>query len=140
MLDVALAAGGCEAAVEGFYSLVNAHKKAGRQGNEMLVKRAVVDWSLLDFTLTCPKTMEEIGQLYTKESKKLGLAKHRMPLFSDERSSKAIQRQSSGRQVEDGTAKMPPHYQSGMVIVCGDQFNRTMDQHKCRANELKSTK
>ncbi|CAB4043535.1 Hypothetical predicted protein, partial [Paramuricea clavata] len=29
--------------------------------------------------------MEEIGQLYTKGSKKLGLAKHQMPLFSDER-------------------------------------------------------
>ena len=106
MLDVALAAGGCEAAVEGFYSLVNAHKKAGRQGNEMLVKRAVVDWSLLDLTLTCPKTMEEIGQLYTKESKKLGLAKHQMPLFSDERRRAA--RRYNVSQVVDRLRMEPP--------------------------------
>ena len=84
VLDVALAAGGCEAVVEGFYSLVKAHKKAGGQGNEMLVKRAVVDWSLPD-PLSCPKTMEEIGQLYTEGNKKLGLSKHRLPIFSDER-------------------------------------------------------
>ncbi len=42
VLDVALAAGEFEAVVEGFYSLVKAHKKDGKQGNEILVKRAVV--------------------------------------------------------------------------------------------------
>ena len=83
-LDVALAAGGCEAVVEGFYSLMKAHKRAGGQGNEILVKRAVVDWSIPD-PLSCPNTMQEIGELYTEGNKELGIKKHRLPLFSDER-------------------------------------------------------
>ena len=76
--------GACEAVVKGFYSLVKAHKKRGGQGNEMLVKRAVIDWTLPD-PLTCPKTMEEIGKLYTEGNKKLGLLKHQIPIFSDVR-------------------------------------------------------
>ncbi|CAB3988788.1 Hypothetical predicted protein [Paramuricea clavata] len=62
-LDVALAAGGCEAIVEGFYGVVTAHKKSGGQGNDVLVERAIVDWSIPD-PIICPKTMTEIGNLY----------------------------------------------------------------------------
>ena len=36
-LDIALAVSGCEAIVERFYSLMNAHKKGGGQSNEVLV-------------------------------------------------------------------------------------------------------
>ena len=75
-LDVALAAGGCEAVVEGFYSLMKAHKRAGGQGNKILVKRAVVDWSIPD-PLSCPNTMQEIGELYTEGNKELGIKKHK---------------------------------------------------------------
>jgi hypothetical protein len=46
-LDVALASGGCEAIVEGFYSVVSAHKYGG-QSNSVLVQRAIVDWSIPD--------------------------------------------------------------------------------------------
>ena len=60
-LDIALAAGGCEAVVEGFYSVIGAHKKDGGQSNDVLVKRAIVDWSLPN-PLSCPKTMQEIGR------------------------------------------------------------------------------
>jgi len=42
-LDVALGGSGCEAVVEGFYSLVKAHTKAGGQSNAVLMERAVVD-------------------------------------------------------------------------------------------------
>ena len=105
VLDVALAAGGCEAVVEGFYSLVKAHKKPGGQGNEMLVKRTVVDWTLPD-PLTCPKTMEEIGKLFTEGSKKLGLPKHQMPIFSDVRRRAA--RRYNVSQVVDRLRIEPP--------------------------------
>jgi len=42
-LDVALGGGGCEAVVEGFYSLVKVHKKNGGQLNSSLCERAIVD-------------------------------------------------------------------------------------------------
>jgi hypothetical protein len=77
-----LAAGGCEAVVEGFYSVIGAHKKDGGQSNDVLVKRAIVDWSLPN-PLSCPKTMQEIGRLYTEGDKELGIAKHRLPIFTD---------------------------------------------------------
>jgi len=37
-LDVALGGSGCEAVVEGFYSLVKAHTKAGGQSNAVLME------------------------------------------------------------------------------------------------------
>ena len=43
-MDVALGASGCEAIVEGFYSVVGIHLKNGGQLNDNLVKRAIVDW------------------------------------------------------------------------------------------------
>ena len=44
-LDVALGSSRCEAIVEGFYILVNVHKRSGGQSNEILVPRALVDWT-----------------------------------------------------------------------------------------------
>ena len=93
-LDVALAAGGCEAIVEGFYSVVAAHKKNGGQGNNVLVQRAIVDWSIPD-PISCPETMAEISHLYTEGDKKLGIAKHRLPLYFDERGRAARRRNVS---------------------------------------------
>ena len=83
-LDVALSAGGCEAVVEGFYSVISAHKKDGGQSNNILMQRAIVDWSLPN-PISCPKTMEEIAQLYTNGDKKRRIARHQAPLFSDVR-------------------------------------------------------
>ncbi|CAB4008155.1 Hypothetical predicted protein [Paramuricea clavata] len=37
-LGIALADGGCEAVVEGFYSVIGAHKNNGGQSNDVLVK------------------------------------------------------------------------------------------------------
>ena len=77
---IPLAAGGCEAIVEGFYSVVSAHKKSGGQSNNVLVQRAIIDWTIPD-PISCPNTMKEIARLYTDGSKKLGIAKHRLPVF-----------------------------------------------------------
>ena len=43
-IDVAMAGSGCEAIVESFYSVIKNHKKSGRQSNEVLTHRAIVDW------------------------------------------------------------------------------------------------
>ena len=37
-LDIALAGSGCEAVVEGFYSVVGAHKESGGQSNIVLMQ------------------------------------------------------------------------------------------------------
>ncbi len=104
-LDVALASGGCEAIVEGFYSVVSAHKKYGGQSNSVLVQRAIVDWSIPD-PISCPNTMEEIACLYTNGDKKLGIARHRLPVFFDERSRAA--RRYSVSKVVDRLKTQPP--------------------------------
>ena len=81
-LDIALATSGCEAIVEGFYSVVKAHAKQGPQSNKVLMERAVVDWALLN-PLACPKIMLQIGKMYTEGSTKYNLPKHRVPFFHD---------------------------------------------------------
>eukprot|EP00794_Sanderia_malayensis_P021154 gene21154-23234_t len=83
-LDVALAVSGCEAIVEGFYSLVSAHKKSGGQSNEVLTHRAIVDWSL-PHPVSCPTTMRAIAKIYTEGDDSHSLPKHRLPVFGDVR-------------------------------------------------------
>lgn len=83
-LDVALGSSGCEAIVEGFYSVVASHKKSGGQGNTILAQRAVVDWSIPD-PISCPETIAKIASLYTDGDKKRGIRKHRSAEFFDER-------------------------------------------------------
>ena len=75
-MDVALGSSGCEAIVEGFYILVNVHKKSGGQSNDILVQRAVVDWTL-PHPISRPKTMKQIERIYTDGDLKTGLKKHR---------------------------------------------------------------
>jgi hypothetical protein len=43
-VDIALNKGGCEAVVEGFYSVMKAQHMGGRQSNDTLEKRAIIDW------------------------------------------------------------------------------------------------
>lgn len=83
-LDVALGASGCEAIVEGFYSVVKMHKMNGGQLNESLTQRAIVDWALPHPT-QCRKTIRQISLLYTNGDKDLGLKKHRSVRFFDKR-------------------------------------------------------
>jgi len=81
-LDVALGGSGCEAVVEGFYSLVKAHTKAGGQSNAVLMERAVVDWTL-PHPIACPETIDEITKMYIDGDKVAGLKPHRMVKFFD---------------------------------------------------------
>lgn len=81
-LDVALGASGCEAIVEGFYSVMNLHKKSGNQTNRVLVERSIVDWTLPN-PVCCPNTVRSITTLYTDGDPKYKLKKHRSVLFFD---------------------------------------------------------
>ena len=83
-MDVALGSSGCDAIVEGFYILVNVHKKSGGQSNDILVQRALVDWTL-PHSISCPKTMKQIARIYTDGDPKTGLIKHRLSTFFDKR-------------------------------------------------------
>ena len=83
-LDVALASEGCEAIVEGFYSLVKAHKKNGKQKNSTITERAIVDWCL-PLPISCPETIYEITKLYLEGDKEKGLNSHRNNRFFDTR-------------------------------------------------------
>lgn len=93
-LDVALGGSGCEAIVEGFYSLVNAHKKAGGQSNDVLVERAIVDWTL-PHPIACPSTMKEISVLYMEGDEESGLKQHRSSRFFDAKGRSANKYQTS---------------------------------------------
>lgn len=81
-IDCALAGSGCEAVVEGFYSVVGAHKKSGGQSNKSLTERAIVDWCL-PHPIRCPATMQTIANIYSKGNRKHNLPKHRIQAFSD---------------------------------------------------------
>lgn len=107
-LDVALASGGCEAIVEWFYSVVKAHKQYGGQSNEVLMQRAVVDWSIPE--PICMETMREIGKLHSEGSKTLGISRHRSAMFNDGRERAAMKYRVS-KVVDRLTAEQPrcPH-------------------------------
>ena len=80
--DVALGTSGCEAIVEGFYSVMNHHKKSGNQTNCVLVERSIVDWTLPN-PVCCPNTVRSITTLYTEGDPKYKLKKHRSVRFFD---------------------------------------------------------
>ena len=84
-LDAAYGASGCEAVVEGFYSVMKAHKKTGHQTNDNLTQRAIVDW-VIPHPISAPSTMKTISQLYTQGDKKFELKQHRSVRFFDRRS------------------------------------------------------
>ena len=81
-LDVALGSSECEAIAEGFYILVNVHKKSAGQSNDILVQRALIDWTL-PHSILCTKTMKQIARIYTDGDPKTGLIKHRLSTFFD---------------------------------------------------------
>ena len=80
-LDVALGSSGCEAVVEGFYSLVKAHTQSGGQLNEVLMERAVVDL-ILPNPISCPEIVGEMTKLYI-EGDKERLKPHQSVKFFD---------------------------------------------------------
>ena len=108
-VDIALAASGCEAIVEGFYSVTAAHKMNGGQGNNVLVQRAIVDWCIPN-PISCPNTMAEIAYLYTEGDKKRGMARHRLTLYGDERE-RAAQRHDVSEVIDRLGKEIPrcPH-------------------------------
>ena len=81
-IDVVLGASGCEAVVEGFYSLVKTYEKNGGQSNTSLVQRSIVDWAL-PHPIQCPNTVRKITMLYTNGDPSRGLKKHRDVRFFD---------------------------------------------------------
>lgn len=83
-IDVALGASGCEAIVEGFYSVVGLHFKNGGQLNDNLVKRAIVDWCLPQ-PVACREAVKKIAALYLEGDEKAGLKHHRQVGFFDPR-------------------------------------------------------
>ena len=83
-LGVALGSSSCEAIVEGFYILINVHKKSGGQSKDMLVQRTLVDWTL-PYSISCSKTMKLIARIYTDGDPKTDLIKHKLSKFFDKR-------------------------------------------------------
>ena len=81
-LDFALGASGCEAVVEGFYSVVKIQKHAGGQSNDVLMERSVVDW-VLPHPIPSPEIVEAIAKIYIKGDEKKGLKSHRQTKFFD---------------------------------------------------------
>ena len=83
-IDVALAGSGCEAVLEGFYSVIGAHKKSGGQSNKSLTERAIVDWCL-PHPVRCPAMMKTIANIYSQGNPKHHLPKRRIQAFTDVR-------------------------------------------------------
>ena len=71
-----------EVVVEGFYSVVGAHKKSGGQSNKSLTERAIGDWCL-PHPVRCPAMMKTIANIYPQGNPKHHLPKHRIQAFTD---------------------------------------------------------
>ncbi|CAB4003831.1 Hypothetical predicted protein [Paramuricea clavata] len=108
VLDVALTCSGCEAILEGFYSVIKVHAKSRGQSNKVLKERAVVDWAL-PHLLACPSTITKIGKLYTSGNQKLGILKHQSAAFFNVRERAA--RKYNVSKVVDRHATEPPRCQ-----------------------------
>ncbi|CAB4025487.1 Hypothetical predicted protein [Paramuricea clavata] len=83
-LDVALAMSGSEAVVGSYYSVMNTQSKAEGQLNDTLTQRTNVDWCFL-MPLQCVETIREVASLYLDGNKEIGLPRHQIPVFVDER-------------------------------------------------------
>lgn len=64
MYDVAVAKGGTEAIVESVYSVMDSQKQSGRQSNETLVNRSIVDWHCPKTPIGIPDFIDEATVLY----------------------------------------------------------------------------
>ena len=103
-LDIALGANGCEAVVEGVYSVAKAHKQSDGQSNETLMQRTIIDWCL-PHPITIPNTMRGIPKLYIEGNESMGLKRHRSVRLFDPRertvgkykTSKVVDRLKNGR-------------------------------------------
>ena len=100
-----MASSGCEAIVEGFYSVIKAHAKSGGQSNKVLMERAVVDWTLPN-PIACPSTISKIGMLFTGGNEDLSIQKHRLPRFFDVRE-RAASKYNVSKVIDRHAAKKP---------------------------------
>ena len=107
LYDIVLGSSGCEAVVEGFYSLVKAHKKNGGQSNCNLTKRAVVDWTM-PHPIQCPNTIKRIANIYQEGNVDYGVKKHRSNNFFDKRDRSAGKYRIS--KVVDRLTSQPPKF------------------------------
>ena len=98
-LDVALAMSGSEAVVESYYFVMNTQSKAGDQLNDTLTQRTNVDWCF-PMPLQCVETIREVASLYLDGNKEIGLPRHQIPVFVDERS-RALNKYAHGNKVLD---------------------------------------
>jgi len=92
-VDVALAMGGCEAVVEGFYSLMKRHKQSGDISNDSLVDRTVIDWCL-PIPMNCPQKLQNVQEIYFHGNVKLNLKKHHPAHHVDQRQRGLFREQS----------------------------------------------
>lgn len=83
-LEYALAMSGCEAIVEGFYSVVKHQKQAGGQLNVNLIHRAIIDYVLPD-PIQCPGNIVAITKKYLTGDPERGLGHHLMVTLTNYR-------------------------------------------------------
>ena len=98
-LDVAQAMSGSEAVVESYYFVMNTQSKAGGQLNDTLNQRTNVDWCF-PMPLQCVETIREVASLYLDGNKEIGLPRHEIQVFVDERG-RALSKYAHGSKVLD---------------------------------------
>ena len=118
-MDVELGSSGCKAIVEGFYILLNVHKKSGGQSNDILVT--------LPHSISCPKTMKQIARIYTDGDPKTGLIKHRLSTLFDKRepSCKKYERSKAADKLKNEPARFTFIVKADFMMLssCKVNFN-----------------
>ena len=104
VFDIFYAKSGTEAVAQSFYRVVEKQEMEGGQSLGVLMNCAKIDWCLPS-VIQCESALTEIAKLYINGDKELGLARHFIPLYKDQRSwqkhqgemSKVLNRISSAR-------------------------------------------
>ncbi len=107
-IDIAMAMSGSEAVVESYYSVMKSQKKDGGQNNKTLVERTNVDWCFPN-PLQCQETINEVAALYLDGDAEVGLPKHQVPIFLDDRG-RYLNKYMHGSKVLDRLAAPSDHF------------------------------
>ncbi len=85
VFDIFYSKTGTEAVAESLYRVVEKQEMDGGQSISVLGNRAKIDWFFPQI-VKCERALDEMAKVYLNGDKSLGLKKHRVPVYKDNKS------------------------------------------------------
>ena len=106
IFDVLYAKTGTEAVVESFYGVVRNQEMDGGQSIKVLGQRAKVDWCFPPL-LSCEKAIDEMAKLYLSGNKILGVKRHHVPVYRNNKSLRSNDLSKVLTRIKDSKTGLP---------------------------------